>query len=153
MKLMSTTSFFTDGKTYYSLCPPPLTLELSCLPPLDKNPLIPLPPCMAESQCYMHVRSTELFILSLAEPDPYTGGEGLVTCYTRSCSGALYGAAPIRLQLHCVTIVMRLHNNCALSLNIACPLNDRQACAAQYKLNMTSRKVANFCIPAEQLRI
>ena len=32
---MSTTSFFTDGKTYYSLCPP-LTLELSRLPPLDK---------------------------------------------------------------------------------------------------------------------
>ena len=40
-------------------------------------------------------------------PDPYARGEGLVTCYTRSCSGTLYRAAPIRLQLHCVTIVMR----------------------------------------------
>ena len=26
---------------------------------------------------------------SLAEPDPYAGGEGLVTCYTRSCSGGM----------------------------------------------------------------
>ena len=34
---MSTMSFFTDGKTYYSVCPP-LTLELSRLPPLDENP-------------------------------------------------------------------------------------------------------------------
>ena len=35
MKSMTTMSFFTDGKTYYSLCPP-LTLELSSLPPLTK---------------------------------------------------------------------------------------------------------------------
>ena len=48
--------------------------------------------------------------ISLAEPDPYARGEGLVTCYTRSCSGALYRAAPIRLQLHWLTIVTRLHN-------------------------------------------
>ena len=47
---------------------------------------------------------------SLTKPDPYAGGEGLVTCYTRSCSGALYRAAPIRLQLHYVTIVTRLYN-------------------------------------------
>ena len=32
---MSTTSFFMDGKLYFSLCPP-LTLQLSRLPPLMK---------------------------------------------------------------------------------------------------------------------
>ena len=36
---------------------------------------------------------------SLARPDPYTGGEGLVTCYTRSCTSVSYRPAPIRLQL------------------------------------------------------
>ena len=26
---------------------------------------------------------------NLAEPDPYTGGEGLVTCYTQSCAAEM----------------------------------------------------------------
>ena len=56
---------------------------------------------------------------SHAEQDPYARGEGLVTSYTRSCSGAPYRAAPIRLQLHCVTIIMQLHSNHALSLSHA----------------------------------
>ena len=50
-----------------------------------------------------------------------------------------------------------LRNNGALSLNIARPaianVNNRQARAAQYKLYVTSRKTANYCIPAEQLNV
>ena len=56
---------------------------------------------------------------SPAQPDPYAGGEGLVTCYTRSCSAVVYRPAPIRLQLFCVAIVTRGRNNRALSFNIA----------------------------------
>ena len=32
-------------------------------------------------------------------------------------------------------------------------MNDRQARAAQYKLNVTSRKTAHYCIPAAQLYV
>ena len=60
-------------------------------------------------QCYDKFNNVAIFH-SLAEPDPYARGEGLVTSYTLSCSGALYRAAPIRLQLHCVAIVTCLHN-------------------------------------------
>ena len=58
---------------------------------------------------------------SLVQPDPYAyaGGEGLVTCYTRSCSAVAYRPAPIRLQLFCVAMVTRGRNNRALSFNIA----------------------------------
>ncbi len=56
---------------------------------------------------------------SLAQPDPYAGGEGLVTCYTRSCSAVAYRPAPIRLQLFCVAMVTSGRNNRALSFNIA----------------------------------
>ena len=47
--------------------------------------------------------------VSLVQPDPYAGGEGLdlVTCYTPSCSSVLYRPAPIRLQ-HCSL----LHSSC-----------------------------------------
>ena len=95
--------------------------------------------------------------ISLAQPDPYAGGEGLVTCCTRSCSAVAYRPAPIRLQLFCVAMVTRGRNNRALSFNIArllgCMIDDRQARAAQYKPNVTSRKTDNYCIPAGQLRV
>ena len=65
--------------------------------------------------------STELSP-SLVQPDPYAGGEGLVTCYTRSCSAVAYRPAPIRLQLFCIAMVTRGRNNRASSFNIACLL-------------------------------
>ena len=91
---------------------------------------------------------------SLAQPDPYTGGEGLVTCYTWSCSAIAYRPAPIRLQLFCVAMVTRGRNNRALLFNIAHLLDAMIGKrAAQYKLNVTSRKTTNYCIPAGQLRV
>ena len=66
--------------------------------------------------------ATSMFPASLVEPDPYAGGEGLVTCNTRSCFAVLYRPAPIRLQLFFVTIVTHGCNNCVLSLNVTCLL-------------------------------
>ena len=37
--------------------------------------------------------------VSLAKPDPYVGGEGLVNCYISSCTAASYTAVPIRFAL------------------------------------------------------
>ena len=83
--------------------------------------------------------------VSLAQPDPYAGGEGLVTCYTRSCSAVVYRPAPIRLQLFCVAIVTRGRNNRACHSTSRAYWDDRQARAAQYKPNVTSRKTDNYC--------
>ena len=55
------------------------------------------------------------FSVSLTRPDPYTGGECLVTCYVWSCTSVSYRTAPIGLQLFCIAMVMRGHT---LSLNI-----------------------------------
>ena len=62
---------------------------------------------------------SSIHTVSLAQPDPYVGGEGLVTCYTRSCPAVACRPAPIRLQLFCVAIVTRGRNSRALSFNIA----------------------------------
>ncbi len=40
-------------------------------------------------------------------------GEGLMTCYTWSCTNVLYRPAPVRLQLFCVT---RPRNNNSLDI-------------------------------------
>ena len=66
-----------------------------------------------------HTKNIALAMISLAQPDPYARGEGLVTCYTRSCSAVAYRLAPIRLQLFCVAMVTRGRNNRALLFNIA----------------------------------
>ena len=50
-------------------------------------------------------------------------------------------------------MVTRGRNNRALSFNIARLLDDRQVRAMQYKPNMMSRKMDNYCILAGQLRV
>ena len=67
-----------------------------CEVPRVSRGLLSKPPSLEHSE-----RRGLFFIIawcSLAEPEPYVGGEGLVTCYTRNCSGTLHRAAPIRLQ-------------------------------------------------------
>ena len=38
---------------------------------------------------FVDFRPSASYINSLAEPDPYARGEGLVTCYTWSCSAGM----------------------------------------------------------------
>ena len=78
------------------------------------------------------------------QPDPYAGGEGLVTCYTWSYSAVAHRPAPIGLQLFCVAMVTRGRNNRALLFNIVHLLDAMIGKrAAQYKLNVTSSKMTN----------
>ena len=75
-----------------------------------------------------------------------------MTCYTQSCTSIAYRTAPIRLQLFCVAMVTRGRKYRALSLNIARLLKRIGKCALRnINCNMTLCKMANFCIPAEQL--
>ena len=71
-------------------------------------------------------------------------GEDLVIGYIQSCTSISYKAALIGLQLLCVAMVMCQCNNCMLSSNIACLLNDRQACTMQYKLYNVKQPIIAF---------
>ena len=96
-----------------------------------------------------------ILIVSQATPFNLWEKEGLVTPRTSSCTCSKILERPIRSQLFNVTIVTRTCNNHALLLNIArlYECNDRQVRTAQYKLNVTSRKTAHYCIPAAQLHV
>ena len=50
------------------------------------------------------VSNCDLSLVSCSQPLRPVG-EGLVTCYTRSCTSVLYRPAQIRLQLFCIAIV------------------------------------------------
>ena len=60
--------------------------------------------CAVKSVPYIDNQCPCMHTVSLAEPDPYVGGEGLVTSYTQSCSAGTQKLAILRdvtLSLYC----------------------------------------------------
>ena len=82
-------SLFSECSTTV-LVPRPYSQQIKFLFGLPRAlAAIPSGPFVTPKVSTMNTVGYSIAILSLAQPDPYAGGEGLVTCCTRSCPAGM----------------------------------------------------------------